>query len=465
MQILRMNEPTFVDVDSLRGLLAGEAVVPAAGPDSQAGQLSGRTASWGRVVSRAGGQGLAGVTVVLEGATVTTAVTDPQGQYYIEDLRSGFYTVTATKGDLHDYQFPTLQVEISPTAPGLPTLVPTHFRVSGQLQFASPTNNAVRLVLVQKLGTTEAGQVTLHTGGDGKFQAMLRPGQYSVTVQPAASDREARQKFAPQNHAILVTETPISNLCFSLISIPLSIARVPCDFNNKCQKTFESQKKKEIHIEKMHQGPKKFTCPDCGYQTNRPYDLNVHRRVHNKPDINCIDCGKKMQDNYKLRQHMTTHHTIGEYNCPVCQKKYPIKYDLILHKKSCMKASSKLKFGYPRVNNASHPATTTSTSNVATNREQQKQPENQPRISDYERLRENNIAERRAKFREFEKAPILTQLFSQNEDSSSSQELEKSFNPDQGDSSSLEPTNPSSPVPTRGNSPSPVNSSSDPSLA
>ena len=119
-----MNEPTFVDVDSLRGLLAGEAVVPAAGPDSQAGQLSGRTASWGRVVSRAGGQGLAGVTVVLEGATVTTAVTDSQGQYYIEDLRSGFYTVTATKGDLHDYQFPTLQVEISPTAPGLPTLVP-----------------------------------------------------------------------------------------------------------------------------------------------------------------------------------------------------------------------------------------------------------------------------------------------------------------------------------------------------
>ena len=138
--------------------------------------------------------------------------------------------------------------------------------------------------------------------------------------------------------------------------IDVAITRVICDFNNKCMKTFVSKKKKEIHIKVKHKGPKKFTCPDCGHQSNRTYDLNIHRKVHNKLDINCIDCGKKVKDTYRLEQHMATHHTIGKYSCPVCLKKFHIKYDLILHKKSCFKASNKLKFGYTKDATTSHPS-------------------------------------------------------------------------------------------------------------
>ena len=220
-----------------------------------------------------------------------------------------------------------------------------------------------------------------------------------------------------------------------------------------------SQQKKELHIKVKHQGPKKFTCPDCGHQSNRAYDLKVHRNVHKKKDINCIECGKKMKDKYRAELHMAKYHTIGEYSCPVCQKTFPIKYNLILHKKTCLKASNKQKLGYSK--NTNHPSTsapsgpTAPTRNIPSDR-------GQPRMSEYEIIRANNIAERMAQFKQIEEAAILAQI-----SSSSSQNIvcSSSQEPDAGDCSSLEPANTARLEPTRPSSPRPANSSTESSPA
>ena len=173
----------------------------------------------GEVVTRPGGRGLAGVTVSLQGGKTVSAVTDSKGAYTVEKLVSGEYTVTGQQDGL---QFPALTVTVTPTSPSLPSLSPTHYRVSGQLDFSSASHDPSRSLVISPLSSSSLSPMTVATTKTGHFQAMLPPGHYSVMVRPSAGDQEAGVVFAPPHLAIQVTEAPVAGLYFSPVRVAVS---------------------------------------------------------------------------------------------------------------------------------------------------------------------------------------------------------------------------------------------------
>ena len=112
---------------------------------------------------------------------------------------------------------------MSPAAPSLPVLMPTHFRVSGQLDFSSATHDPQRSLTISPLSSSSpTSPITVHTSKTGKFHAMLEPGHYSVAVKPSTGDLEAGVVFAPPHLAILVAEAPVTNLYFSPVRVAVS---------------------------------------------------------------------------------------------------------------------------------------------------------------------------------------------------------------------------------------------------
>ena len=173
----------------------------------------------GEVVAKEGGQGLPGVTVSLAGAKTLTAVTDDRGRYSLVKVQSGKYTLTGKQDGL---EFPSLPVTVSPASPSLPLLAPTHFRVSGQLDFSSTPHDTGRTVLLSPLSDPAASPLSVPTSRTGTFQTMLKPGHYSVMVQPSSSDLEAGVVFAPPHLAILVAEAPVEGIYFSPVRVSVS---------------------------------------------------------------------------------------------------------------------------------------------------------------------------------------------------------------------------------------------------
>ena len=101
--------------------------------------------------------------------------------------------------------------------------MPTHFRVSGQLDFSSATHDPQRSITIAPLSSSSpTSPVTVHTTKTGHFDAMLEPGHYSVAVKPSSGDLEAGVVFAPPHLAILVAEAPVTNLYFSPVRVAVS---------------------------------------------------------------------------------------------------------------------------------------------------------------------------------------------------------------------------------------------------
>lgn len=101
--------------------------------------------------------------------------------------------------------------------------MPTHFRVSGQLDFSSATHDPQRSLTISPLSSSSsASPMTVHTTKSGHFHAMLEPGHYSVAVKASTGDLEAGVVFAPPHLAILVAEAPVTNLYFSPVRVAVS---------------------------------------------------------------------------------------------------------------------------------------------------------------------------------------------------------------------------------------------------
>ena len=122
-----------------------------------------------------------------------------------------------------------------------------------------------------------------------------------------------------------------------------------CNFNRKCKKKFVSERNRNIHVDKMHKGNKKFSCEDCGHQTIRKKDMKSHMKIHERDPVICVQCGTQLKNNYRLKQHIDSQHNPGNLNCEVCCKNFGNKSDLRLHKKTCLKMGNKIKFGYQKI--------------------------------------------------------------------------------------------------------------------
>jgi len=176
----------------------------------------------GLVLSSPAGNPVEGAEVTLSNSgKELSSHTQSDGQFYLESLESGSYTLTAKYPGL---EFPQLTAEVSPSSPTLPALTATKYQVSGQLDFTTASHDSARLVVFSSKGRPD---VSIPTEKTGSFMVMLPRDTYSLTVKSTPVDEQMGIVFAPITLDISVTDKPVSNLYFSPVRVTVS-GQVKC---------------------------------------------------------------------------------------------------------------------------------------------------------------------------------------------------------------------------------------------
>jgi hypothetical protein len=120
----------------------------------------------GVVLSSPSGRPVSGAEVTLSSTAKTLSCqTGPDGQYYLDSLETGSYTLTAKHPAL---ECPQLTVVVSPSFPTLPSVTATKYMVSGQLDFSTACHDPARLVVFSSKGRPDVSIPTEKTGSDGQ---------------------------------------------------------------------------------------------------------------------------------------------------------------------------------------------------------------------------------------------------------------------------------------------------------
>ncbi|XP_063960103.1 BOS complex subunit NOMO1-like isoform X2 [Lytechinus pictus] len=159
----------------------------------------------GRVLSVAGGSGVQGAKVKVRGKP--EVVTGPDGTFRMEKIKSGTYTLQASKEYL---TFDPLNVKVTPNTPRLPDIVASKFSACGRVETSA---GGQRKVSLTKEGSKQPEIAT--TDKDGAFCFTASPGVY--VMQPLMSDAEksAGLRINPENQKITIVSTPILDINFS----------------------------------------------------------------------------------------------------------------------------------------------------------------------------------------------------------------------------------------------------------
>ena len=132
------------------------------------------------------GEGLAGVTVTLNGGPADesyTARTDADGGYRFEDLRPGDYTVSISDFDTRDYEFAATSQDVSVDLDetGTVSFTGVLLRTSGISGRVSVEGMGLADIAVTLSGGDESRATTTDDGGQYAF-AGLAAGDYTVTI-------------------------------------------------------------------------------------------------------------------------------------------------------------------------------------------------------------------------------------------------------------------------------------------
>lgn len=181
----------------------------------------------GRVLTAAGGPGVANAQVKLNGGAYSIA-TNADGVYVLTNIKAGTYTVQVTADNV---QFTDHTVKISGSNPHIPDIVVSAFKVCGAVISAKSQR-----VAITKLASTFHVEVSSADDGSGKWCAHLPNGKFSVEVLTSGEERQRGVQFFPLKHDIEVSAQPLAGLTFSQLKAKVS-GQVQClsDVGVLCQ--------------------------------------------------------------------------------------------------------------------------------------------------------------------------------------------------------------------------------------
>ncbi|XP_038116191.1 nodal modulator 3 [Culex quinquefasciatus] len=166
----------------------------------------------GKVLLTAGGSGVANAKVKLNGKDV--AKTNSNGEYLLENIQAGTYTVQVTADEL---QFKDHIVKISLNNPSLPDVVVAGFKVCGQVI----SKHSHRVAITRK-GSTFHTEVTTKENAAGEWCTFLETGHYTVEVRTSQEDAAAGIQFFPLVQSIHVDRSPLGGIVFSQLRATVS---------------------------------------------------------------------------------------------------------------------------------------------------------------------------------------------------------------------------------------------------
>eukprot|EP00300_Choanocystis_sp_HF-7_P024194 c25601_g1_i1.p1 GENE.c25601_g1_i1~~c25601_g1_i1.p1 ORF type:complete len:1177 (-),score=294.77 c25601_g1_i1:465-3995(-) len=168
-------------------------------------------------VNSPSGAPMEGVEILLNGKNV--AVTDSAGNYQIQSMTTGVYTVTAAKP--HTLFSSLDSFRILPSSPSLPPLVATHYHLCGtitidQVPLVVPLLKHRDVVLTGAMSR----QTTTNVQGHYCFDAV--PGSYYITPTIAPEERTAGLLLQPQTLSVTITDKPTLDANFVQLVLTLS---------------------------------------------------------------------------------------------------------------------------------------------------------------------------------------------------------------------------------------------------
>ena len=75
----------------------------------------------------------------------------------------------------------------------------------------------------------------------------------------------------------------------------------------------------------------KFTCPDCGFKTNKVREFGNHKRLHKLEQNICYYCERKFESRETLNDHLERHKGPQPFFCMVCDCRFKSRTQLNLH--------------------------------------------------------------------------------------------------------------------------------------
>ncbi|XP_066158113.1 BOS complex subunit NOMO3 isoform X2 [Euwallacea fornicatus] len=162
--------------------------------------------------------------IFLNGEELTQ--TDNAGNYKLEKLRVGKYNL---KAEAENVLFNAVIVNIEPSLPSLPNLIPSAFKVCGKVVSEKP-----HIVAFSQVGTNN---LILSETSQQQFCQYLPPGKYDISVKVSDEDTKKGLQFFPVTQRIEVSQGVLMDLVFSQLksSISGSVSCIKNEHKNDCE--------------------------------------------------------------------------------------------------------------------------------------------------------------------------------------------------------------------------------------
>ena len=185
----------------------------------------------------------------------------------------------------------------------------------GSCNKAFPDENLLKFHLIQRICISTSSST--YQNGDPEIEAKTK-------------SEEGSSKCGLKNHNTQIHEpTHEAKIVNQEAKLEVSIKCHLCD------KSFSSKLGMSLHLRRVHEKEKNFSCATCGKTFFDMTDYRRHSNTHQSKKLyNCDFCGKGFSQQIGLKVHKTTHLGKGNYQCNLCNKTFHTKSGLDNHKQS-----------------------------------------------------------------------------------------------------------------------------------
>ncbi|OWF46756.1 nodal modulator 1-like [Mizuhopecten yessoensis] len=176
-------------------------------------QVEGFSVS-GRVLTKAGGAGVSGATVLVGGKTVSR--TEADGLYHLENMKTGTYRIQIQTDNIY---FDEVTVKITPNTPNLPDILASDFKMCGKIVISQlpetlrQVTSQRRIIIIPQSKNMDASSAK--ADADGNFCAKVKPGIHVVQVHMTEEEKAAGLSIVPSEKTVTVTDKPVMDVTFS----------------------------------------------------------------------------------------------------------------------------------------------------------------------------------------------------------------------------------------------------------
>ncbi|XP_060065049.1 BOS complex subunit NOMO2-like [Ylistrum balloti] len=176
-------------------------------------QVEGFSVS-GRVLNKAGGAGVSGASVLVDGKAVSR--TEADGMYHLENMKTGTYRLQIQTDNIY---FDDVSVKITPNTPNLPDIVASDFKMCGKIVISQLPDSLRqvashrRIIIIPQNKNMDASSAKADV--DGNFCAKVKPGSHVVQVHLTEEEKTAGLSIVPSEKTVTITDKPVMDVIFS----------------------------------------------------------------------------------------------------------------------------------------------------------------------------------------------------------------------------------------------------------